>query len=117
MTRQEPNPRQKQQAAPKPHPVRTRIFTWAVVGLCTLAAVITLFDRKDLPPAVRNNTYVAKVYHERDAAIAATSSVLGRHGAAAPEAPDANADMKQQGYPKDDRTKLDSLITNGDKSP
>lgn len=99
-------------------PLRTRFLTWGLVALCAFGAFVTLFDRKDLPPMIRNNVYVAKVYHERDAAIAATGTILERR-AEQKEAPaDANAEMKQQGYDKQDRAKLDAIITNsGDKTP
>ncbi|TAL30316.1 MAG: hypothetical protein EPN97_12910 [Alphaproteobacteria bacterium] len=96
-------------------PLRRRLFAGAVVLVCALAAFVTLFDRKDLPAGVRDNPYIARIYCERDAAIRATTAMLGLHGAE--EAPaDANADMKQLGYPKDDRAKLETIIGKG-KTP
>jgi hypothetical protein len=90
-------------------PGRTRLMVGLVVLSLAFIGFVTLFDRKDLPAGVRDNPYVAQVYHERDAALAATSALIERH--AATEVPaDANADMKQQGYPKEDRAKLDTII-------
>lgn len=113
MTRHDEHPHKpaKRPAAGN-HPWRTRLFAGAVVLACAIAAFVTLFDRKDLPPAVRDNAYIARVYRERDTVIESTSTMLDRRGAA--ETPvDANADMKQLGYPKDDRAKLETIISKG----
>jgi hypothetical protein len=91
------------------HRLRMRLIAGALVLTGSLAAVLMLFDRKDLPPGVRDNPYITRLYCERDVAIRATTAMLGR---GAPEAPaDANADMKQLGYPKADRAKLETIIS------
>jgi hypothetical protein len=97
-------------------PWRTRLVAWAVVAVVAVGGFTLVFDRKDLPARIKDNAYVAKLYHERDTVITTTEEVIGRHEKK-PEAPDANADMKQQGYNKDDRSKLNNIITNsGDKT-
>jgi hypothetical protein len=94
------------------HSWRRRLFAGAAVLVFSFAAFVTLSDRKDLPAKLRNNPYVTSIYCERDAAIRATTAMLGLQGAE--EAPvDANADMKQLGYPKNDRAKLDTIISKG----
>ena len=97
------------------HSFRIRLVAWTAVGILGFVALTMLVDRKDLPARLKDNAYVAKVYHERDAAIEATSALIDRHEKPA-EAPDANADMKQQGYNKDDRAKLEAIITHQGKT-
>jgi hypothetical protein len=91
-------------------PLRTRLLAWTVVAVLVFASFVIVFDRKDLPGQVRDNAYVAKIYKERDAAITATSAMLDRH-MKKDEPADANAEMKQQGYNKDDRAGLNAIIT------
>lgn len=98
------------------HPLRTRIIAWTVVGIFGFVALTMLVDRRELPARLKDNAYVAKLYQERDAAIAATSAVIDRHEKKAEDPADANADMKQQGYNKDDRAKLEAIITKGGKT-
>ena len=107
------HPPKKAPAASRP--LHKRLVAWGVMAALGVTGFILMSDRKDLPARVKDNAYVTKLYHERDEAVSATSSLIGRPEKP-PEAPDANADMKQQGYNKDDRAKLEAIITHeGDK--
>lgn len=110
MTRQEHSHKPARHPAGR-HALRRRLFAGAAVAVCGAAAFLALFDPQDLPASLRNNPYVTRVYCERDAAIRATTAMLG--GGAAETPADANADMKQLGYPKDDRAKLETIISKG----
>lgn len=113
MTRSTPeHPPKKKHATGHKHPLRKRLIVLSFVLVLALAGFVTMFDRKDLPGHLKDNAYVAKLYNERDAAVAATSALIDRHEKKAEEPADANADMKQQGYNKDDRKKLEAIITN-----
>ena len=111
----EEHPQKPRRNAGGHHPLRKRLFVGTLVLAVAVAGAVFMFDRKDLPAQLKDNAYVAKVYKERDAAIEATSALIDRH-AKKPEAPDANAEMKQQGYNKDDRAKLEAIINNGGKA-
>ena len=107
-------PRRRRQAAGG-HRLRNRLLGGALVLALGFAGVVLMFDRQNLPAKLKDNAYVAKVYKERDAAVAATDAIIDAHRKAPETPPDANAEMKQQGYKKDDRAKLEAIITNGSK--
>ncbi len=87
-------------------PWRIRLFVILVTGLCAAAAFPVMFDRNALPEAVRDNKAVVKLYDARDRVTLIASRII--HGV--PVTPE---EAKQQGYPKDDRKKLESIISKG----
>jgi hypothetical protein len=115
MTRQDEHHHRTAKRHAGGRPWRWRLLAGVAVLVCVLAGFLALSDRKDLPPNLRNSPVVIGVYGERDAILRATTAMLGLPDAA--EAPaDANADMKQLGYPRNDRAKLDTIISKG-KTP
>ncbi len=87
-------------------PWRIRLFVILVAGLCSATAFPVMFDRNALPEAVRDNKAVTKLYETRDRVAIAASRII--HGV--PATPE---EAKQQGYPKDDRKQLESIISKG----
>ncbi len=87
-------------------PWRIRLFVLVVTGLCAIAAFPVMFDRNALPESVRDNRAVTKLYETRDRVMLVASRVI--HGV--PATPE---EAKQQGYPKDDRKKLETIISKG----
>jgi hypothetical protein len=87
-------------------PWRIRIFVILVAGFCAAAAFPVLFDRNALPETVRENEAVVKLYDTRDRMMLAAQRII--HGV--PATPE---EAKQQGYPKDDRKKLEKIISKG----
>ncbi len=87
-------------------PWRIRLFVILVAGLCSAAAFPVMFDRNALPEQVRDNKAVVKLYDTRDRVTMIASRLI--HGV--PVTPE---EEKQQGYPKDDRKKLEKIISKG----
>lgn len=87
-------------------PWRIRLFVILVTGLCAVAAFPVMFDRNALPEEVRNNKAVVKLYDARDLVTLIASRLIN----GVPVTPE---EAKQQGYPKDDRKKLEKIISKG----
>ena len=85
---------------------RIRLFVILVTGLCAAAAFPVMFDRNALPEAVRDNPGVTKLYETRDRVMLVASRVIN----GVPVTPE---EAKQQGYPKDERKKLEKIISKG----
>ncbi len=77
-----------------------KIILLFLVLVAAVSAFFVFVSRDKLPGALRDNAVIAKTYKFKDA-------LLSSPGDAAPVDPE----KKQLGYPKDDRKKLDSLIT------
>lgn len=88
-------------------PLRTRVFVLAVLLVCGGAATISLFEQKELPQALRDNPAVESAYKFRDRVIAKGEAWMQD------DKKEEEADAKQHGYNKDDRKKLDALISKG----
>lgn len=88
-------------------PLKTRVFVIAVVLCCGVAATVSLFDRKELPATLRDNPYVAGAYKLRDRALQKGGEWMNRNETVADEG------KKQQGYPSEDREKLEKIINKG----
>ena len=86
-------------------PVRTRLFMAVVLAVCLAAGGVTLFPRESLPSALKDNKLVVSAYHLRDKAIARISGGT--------EETVSDPAQKQQGYPTEDRKKLDAIIHKG----
>lgn len=87
-------------------PWRIRIFVILVAGFCAAAAFPVMFDRNALPEGLRDNTAVVKLYDTRDRVTLIASRIIN----GVPVTPE---EAKQQGYPKDDRKKLEKIISKG----
>ena len=87
-------------------PWRIRLFVILVTGLCAAAAFPVMFDRNALPEAVRDNPGVTKLYETRDRVMLVANRVIN----GVPVTPE---EAKQQGYPKDERKKLEKIISKG----
>lgn len=86
-----------------------RLFL-ALLGLAVaLGAGVALIDKRELPEKLRESKAVSAVYETRDRAISASREYLLRDMGAKPE----NTEKKQQGYPKEDRKKLEEIISKG----
>lgn len=85
---------------------RIRLFVIVVAGLCCAAAFPVMFDRNALPEGLRDNKAITKLYDTRDRVTMIASRLV--HGV--PVTPE---EAKQQGYPKDDRKKLEKIISKG----
>ncbi len=88
-------------------PLKTRVFVIAVVLCCAIASTVSLFDRKELPAALRDSPYVAEAYKLRDRALQKGGEWMHRNETVADEG------KKQQGYPTEDRKKLETIINKG----
>lgn len=95
-------------SAPQSRPLRTRVFVGAVALCCIAAAGVGTVERKELPAGLRDNPVVTALYSARERVIRKGEEWVDR------KAPDAGtADAKQQGYEKEDRKKLEALISKG----
>lgn len=89
-------------------PLKTKVFVLAVVLVCGGAMAISLFERKELPQGLRDSKLVTAAYEARDRAIQKGEEWM--HPA---DNKPQDAESKQVGYEKDDRKKLEALISKG----
>ena len=90
------------------------------MGLClsglALAGAVIAVDRGDLPLALKDNAVVARIYDQKEAMLKAGAAIAAKHGDAAEDRTKAPL-AHEQGYPRQDREKLDKLISTGAKTP
>lgn len=109
MTRSRDNDAPKEKKGQGESWISYRLFLAFLGCTVALASAVTLIDRQELPETLRESAPVAAVYDTRDRAILAGREYLLRDMAVKPE----SSEVKQQGYPKKDRKKLEEIISKG----
>lgn len=94
--------------APQGRPLRTRVFVGAVALCCVAMAGVGVVERKELPAGLRENPVVMAIYSAKERVIRRGEEWVERKQLD----PDSAA-AKQQGYEKEDRKKLEALISKG----
>lgn len=86
-----------------------RLMVAAAALAVAAGAGMTLVERQDLPQELRDSKTVKAAYQARDRAVSAGNRLLGRD--AAPSS--GPAERRQQGYPAQDRKRLEEIISTG----